>query len=253
MVWITEILSDLSFDKSVEDGLTHDNLLNQNIKKNDHHQSQADSQSCTPSSSLSFPANITTPIAVPPLSNTAVDAPAESPASPFNSSTTSSQRHSHPNGNCQDNNENVNAENTVTMDKIEISPIHALSLAYNLYHLYINSVGTDVTIQCSNRSTFQVHSFILCHASPFFKQLLHGIHPPPQGIINLDEMDFVPIIEPFALKCIIESCYTGMLDHHLDNDNVTTILLAAYHLQCHHAYHTCVNYMLHHINYDNCL
>lgn len=230
MVYISEILSDLSFDKS--------------------HDEQQPFPSKTPLSSL--PLIITTEATAAPTTSTTALAkttptavilpgvPINSPSSSISSTQTGEEQ-----------------IHTITkMDEVEISHIHALSLAYSLYHLYQNKVGTDVTIQCNNE-LFEVHSFVLCHASPYFKQILHGIHPE-KDVINLDERNYAPKIEAEALTCIIESLYTGMVDHshhcqNLNKDNVTSILVAAYHLQFHHAYDTCINYMLRNINYDNCL
>ncbi len=142
-----------------------------------------------------------------------------------------------------------------TMFSDEISSIHAMSLASNIYNMYQYSVATDVKVVCQQEQ-YKLHSTVLIHGSQYFEKFLQEaagkvIHEEARMTPTLT-LEFSPPIEPSTFDIVIESLYTGRVKD-INEDNIISLLHAYYHLEINYAYETCVQYMLRHLDMDNCL
>ena len=149
----------------------------------------------------------------------------------------------------------------------EIAPIHAISLASNLYKLYKDGVATDINVVCQEH-TYQLHSTVLIHGSQYFRRVL--LNKEKAKIDDDDDddddnnqvnhnqrpatfnLEFNPPIEPSTFEIVLESLYTGMV-RNMTQDNITSLLEAYYHLDIEYAYDACVQFMLRRLDMDNCL
>lgn len=121
---------------------------------------------------------------------------------------------------------------------------HALSLANHLIYLYNTKSVTDISVKCGD-DTFDLHSPVLSHGSGYFRRMLAN----DQSDIVLE---FTPSIEASVFRIIVESLYTGQVQN-ITEDNVTMVLEASYNMQVQIAMDACVEFMLEHLDHDNCL
>uniref|UniRef100_A0A7S3V951 BTB domain-containing protein n=1 Tax=Chaetoceros debilis TaxID=122233 RepID=A0A7S3V951_9STRA len=127
----------------------------------------------------------------------------------------------------------------------EVNPLYSLSLASHLVSLYKTNTITDISIKCGDED-FDLHSPVLSHGSNYFRTVL-STQVEPQ--INLD---FEPPIQAPTFRIIVDSLYTGVVND-IAEENVTDILEGSHHLQVKHATDACVNFMIRHLNTENCL
>ncbi len=135
----------------------------------------------------------------------------------------------------------------------EIAPIHAISLASNLFNLYNQGIATDIQVNCENE-IFKLHSAVLIHGSQYFKTILDCQENDDTSSSKNKEihLDFTPSIQPHIFRSIVESLYTGIV-RKMNSNNISSLLEASYHLNVQHSYDACVNYMMENIDFDNCL
>jgi len=130
----------------------------------------------------------------------------------------------------------------------EISPIHAQSMASHIWSLYTSKSCTDVRVNCGNR-TYDLHSCVLTHGSPYFQRVLTG------KVSNMTmELDpaFPVSTETSTFDIIVESLYTGIVPS-INESNVTLVLGAGHDLQVSHVLNGCCNLMMKTLTLDNCL
>ncbi len=155
-----------------------------------------------------------------------------------------------------------------------IRPNHAKTLASTLFNLYKEGIGSDIDVICGDQ-TFHLHSAVLIHGSEYFQRILAsgnqtskkaeeqqddgddiGFELPtstsPSPKTRCITLEFNPPIDPSTFDIVIDSLYTGIV-HNMTELNITSLLSAYHHLQIHYAHTTCVNYMLRHLQIDNCL
>ena len=125
-----------------------------------------------------------------------------------------------------------------------VNELHALSLANHLVTLYTTKSITDISVKCGDE-TFDLHSPVLSHGSGYFRR----VFADDQAEITLE---FTPSIESSTFQIIVDSLYTGIVSG-MTEGNVTSILEASFHMEIKHAFHACVEFMLKHMDLENCL
>jgi len=127
----------------------------------------------------------------------------------------------------------------------KIDSLYAQALSTHLVSLYRTNTITDISIKCGDED-FDLHSPVLSHGSNYFRTIL-STQVEPQ--INLD---FEPPIQAPTFRIIVDSLYTGVVND-IAEENVTDILEGSHHLQVKHATDACVNFMIRHLDTENCL
>jgi hypothetical protein len=125
-----------------------------------------------------------------------------------------------------------------------VNELHALSLANHLVTLYTTNCITDISVRCGDE-TFDLHSPVLSHGSDYFR----NVFTDDQSEITLE---FTPSIESSTFRIIVESLYTGTVDG-MTEKNVTSIVEASHHMGIKLVTDACVDFMLKHLDLDNCL
>jgi len=121
---------------------------------------------------------------------------------------------------------------------------HAISLANHLVYLYNNKSVTDISVKCGDE-TFDLHSPVLSHGSGYFRRVFAN---DPSEIV----LEFTPSIEASVFRIIVESLYMGQVKN-ITEENVTMVLEASYNMQVQIAMDACVEFMLDHLDHENCL
>jgi len=126
----------------------------------------------------------------------------------------------------------------------EMNHMHALSLTAHLVNLWKTKALTDLSVLCGE-DTYELHSSVLYHGSGYFREKL-------VDDMKLIDLDFSPTLESSIFEIIVESFYTGIVKD-LSEDNVAKVLEGAKNLDVPNVMTACENFMLEHLNLDNCL